>query len=179
MAEDLEASLKKWAEGALEGMGVSRENIANFAELEDKLIANMRATYSEKAIDFSLNPKNMGKLESPDSFARVTGSCGDTIEIYLNIRNGIIAEANFTTDGCVSSIAAGGMVAELARGRRLAEVEQISQEEVLSALGGLPEENEHCALLAADTMKEAIKNYLDNNRDKTATRGDDLSGETG
>ena len=35
-----------------------------------------------------------------------------------------------------------------------------SQQDVLDALGGLPKENEHCALLAVNAIKDAIKNYL-------------------
>ncbi|MCD6567522.1 MAG: iron-sulfur cluster assembly scaffold protein [Dehalococcoidia bacterium] len=127
-------------------------------------MANMRATYSDTAIDFSLNPRNMGKLESPDGFGRVTGPCGDTMEIYLKAENGSIIDARFITDGCVTSIAAGSMVTELARGKSLVEAGKISQGEVLQALEGLPEESEHCALLAADTLKEAIKNCLDSKR---------------
>ena len=42
----------------------------------------------------------------------------------------------------------------------ISEAQRISQHDVLAALGGLPEESEHCALLAADTLKEAIKDYL-------------------
>jgi len=41
-----------------------------------------------------------------------------------------------------------------------AEVSKITQKDVLNALGGLPEESIHCALLAANTLKGAIKDYL-------------------
>jgi len=52
------------------------------------------------------------------------------------------------------------MVTEMAKGKSLAEAQRISQEKVLNALGGLPEESQHCALLAADTLKAAIRDYL-------------------
>jgi nitrogen fixation NifU-like protein len=52
------------------------------------------------------------------------------------------------------------MITELARGKNVGEARKISQQDVLGALGGLPQESEHCALLAADTLKEAIKDYL-------------------
>jgi nitrogen fixation NifU-like protein len=52
------------------------------------------------------------------------------------------------------------MVTELAKGKSLTEARKISQKDVLDALGGLPEESQHCALLAANTLKAAIKNYL-------------------
>jgi nitrogen fixation NifU-like protein len=52
------------------------------------------------------------------------------------------------------------MVTELAKGKSISEALKITQQDVLNALGGLPEESLHCALLAADTLKEAIKGYL-------------------
>jgi nitrogen fixation NifU-like protein len=52
------------------------------------------------------------------------------------------------------------MVTELVKGKNITEAQRISQEDILDALGGLPEESLHCALLAANTLKEAIKDYL-------------------
>jgi nitrogen fixation NifU-like protein len=52
------------------------------------------------------------------------------------------------------------MVTELAKGKTVIQAQKISQQDVLSALGGLPEESQHCALLAANTLREAVKDYL-------------------
>ena len=41
----------------------------------------------------------------------------------------------------------------------LAEAARIDQADVLAALGGLPERSEHCALLAASTLKAAIEDF--------------------
>jgi nitrogen fixation NifU-like protein len=107
-----------------------------------------------------MNPRNLGDMEDADGFARVTGPCGDTMEIWLRAKNGDLTDATFLTDGCGTSIASGSMVTEMAKGKNITEAQKISQQDVLSALGGLPEESQHCALLAADTLKEAIRNYL-------------------
>ena len=82
------------------------------------------------------------------------------MEIYLRVKNGRVANATFWTDGCGPSIASGSMVTELVKGKTIPKVWKISKQDVLDALGGLPEESLHCALLAADTLKEAIKNYF-------------------
>jgi nitrogen fixation NifU-like protein len=82
------------------------------------------------------------------------------MEIWLNVKNGAIAQAAFWSDGCGTTIAAGSMVTELAKGKTIAGASRISQKDVLDALGGLPEESVHCALLAANTLREAIKDYL-------------------
>ena len=133
---------------------------SEFDELQELIIADARKIYSETAIDHSMNPRNVGDMEDVDGFAKVIGSCGDAMEIWLKVKNGTIAGATFMTDGCGTSIASGSMVTEMAKGRTILEAQRISQQDVLSALGGLPEESEHCALLAADTLKAAIRDYL-------------------
>jgi nitrogen fixation NifU-like protein len=132
----------------------------SFKELEQSIMVEMKKVYSEKTIDHFLNPRNLSEIPAPDGFGRVTGSCGDTMEICLKVRDGRVTNASFWTDGCGTSIASGSMVTEMAKGRDVSEAQRISQHDVLAALGGLPEESEHCALLAADTLKEAIKDYL-------------------
>jgi len=126
-----------------------------------ELIRNeMRKVYSEAVIDHSMNPRNLGSMNAANGFARVTGPCGDTMEIWLRVRNDTIAGATFMTDGCGTTIAAGSMVTEMAKGKSVAQVWKVSQQDVLGALGGLPEESEHCALLAANTLKAAVNDYL-------------------
>ena len=133
---------------------------SSWEQFEELIKAEMRKVYSETAIDHAMNPRNVGDMDNADGFAKVTGSCGDTMEIRLKVKNDAIADATFMADGCGTSIASGSMVTEIAKGKNVSEARKISQQDVLSALGGLPEESEHCALLAANTLKEAIRDYL-------------------
>jgi nitrogen fixation NifU-like protein len=105
------------------------------------------------------HPRNYGPLDNWSGHARITGPCGDTIEIWLDIDNGKIARAGFVTDGCGSSRACGSMATELATGRSPEDAAGIEQAEILAALGGLPEKSRHCARLAADTLHAAIRDY--------------------
>jgi len=132
----------------------------SFKELEETVMEDMRKVYSEKTIEHFLNPRNLGEIQAPDGFGRVTGPCEDTMVMYLKVNNGRIISAKFTTDGCGPSIASGSMATELVKGKSIAEAQRITQADVLNALGGLPEESLHCALLAANTLREAIKDYL-------------------
>jgi nitrogen fixation NifU-like protein len=132
----------------------------SFKELEQSIMAEMKKVYSEKTIDHFLNPRNLGEIPLHDGFGKVTGPCGDTMEISLKVRDGRVMNASFWTDGCGTSIASGSMVTELARGKSVLEAQKITQQDVLDALGGLPEDSRHCALLAANTLREAIKDYL-------------------
>jgi nitrogen fixation NifU-like protein len=133
---------------------------SSWEQFEELIKAQMRKIYSETAVEHSMNPRNLGDMEDADGFAKVTGSCGDTMEIWLKVKGGTNANASFLTDGCGTSIASGSMVTELAKGKSVSEAQRLSQQDVLNALGGLPRESEHCALLAADTLKEAIRDYL-------------------
>ena len=132
---------------------------AAWEEFQELIKAQMRKIYSETVIDHAMNPRNLGDMEDADGFGRVTGPCGDTMEIWLRAKNGGLTDATFLTDGCGTSLASGSMVTEMAKGKEITEALKISQQDVLTALGGLPEESQHCALLAANTLKEAIRNY--------------------
>jgi len=124
----------------------------SFKELEQSIMEDMKGVYSEKTIDHFLNPRNLGKIPAPDGIGRITGPCGDTMEICLKVRHSRVTNASFWTDGCGPSIASGSMVTEMAKRMNIGEAQRISQHDVLAALGGLPEESEHCALLAANTL---------------------------
>ena len=134
-------------------------------EMQASIIEDAREEFSEEVVNRWLNPKNIGKMENPDGVGRITGPCGDTVEIFLKVRNDIITNAMFMTDGCGTTIAAGSMTTDLATGKDIKGALKISQEIILDALGGLPDDSKHCALLASNTLKDAIKDYLAYKRD--------------
>jgi nitrogen fixation NifU-like protein len=82
------------------------------------------------------------------------------MSIWLKVNGDTIINASFMTDGCGTTIASGSMVTEMVKGKRISQAQKITQRDVLDALGGLPQESEHCALLAANTLKAAIKDYV-------------------
>jgi nitrogen fixation NifU-like protein len=133
---------------------------SSWDKFQELVRAKMLELYSEAVVEHSMNPRNMGEIEGADGFARVNGPCGDTMQLWLKLKGETIQKASFLTDGCGTSVASGSMVTELARGKKISQAQKISQQDVLDALGGLPEESEHCALLAADTLKAAIRDYL-------------------
>jgi len=116
--------------------------------------------YSEAVIDHAARPRNLGPMASPDGYAVITGPCGDTMQIWLRVRNNIITAASFITDGCGPSIASGSIATELAGGKSIADAMRIGQADILKALDDLPDDSRHCALLAANTLKAAIRDYI-------------------
>ena len=129
-------------------------------KLQEQIFEETRKVYGEEVFNRWQNPKFMGRMTNASCVGRLTGTCGDRMEIYLRIRNDKVEEVSFFTEGCGASVACGSMVAELATGKDLEEASQIGGDTVLMALGGLPEEENHCAFLAAETLLAAIHEWM-------------------
>jgi nitrogen fixation NifU-like protein len=117
---------------------------------------NEHKRLSAAARERAHQPRNYGPLPKWNGHARITGSCGDTMEFWIEGQEERIASIGFTTNGCGTSRAAGSMASELAYHLRFHQAADIAQADILYALGGLPAESEHCALLAISTLRAAI-----------------------
>ena len=95
-------------------------------------------------------------MEDPHGRATVTGPCGDTITIFLEMNDDKIVYARFVTDGCMTRVVAVNMACELSTGRTIGDSFKISDEVILENLGGLPDESTHCSLLAFNTLRETL-----------------------
>jgi nitrogen fixation NifU-like protein len=129
------------------------------AELQQQIDEQERALYSAKVIEEAHNPKNLGRMAGSDAYGIVHGWCGDTMEVYLRLNGDRIREATFMTDGCGPSVACGSMLTKMLTGMSSDEASEITPENLIAALDGLPEESLHCAELAVSTLREAIANY--------------------
>ena len=139
----------------------------NFVQkLQKQIYKDTKETYGIAAFERWLNPLYMGSIDNPDGYARVKGSCGDTMEIFLKFENERVMGASYRTDGCGSSNVCGSFAAEMALGRSLDELLEITGEAILEKLGGLPKEEEHCAFLSAETLQEALNDYMIKTRGK-------------
>jgi len=127
--------------------------------------ASEAAGLSPVLLDHARNPRNVGGLADADGFATVLGACGDSMDMWIKVKDGTISRIAFWTDGCGTTIACGSVATEMARGKPIGEASRVTAEDIARALGGLPEEHVHCAGLAASTLKKAIFDYL-NTRDE-------------
>jgi len=123
-------------------------------------IEEVRKVYSETVASHATSPRNMGSLSNADGFASMTGPCGDTIELWLKVNSRTISGATFSADGCAATVACGSIITELVKGKTVAEAQRIGQTDIVDALDGLPDGNHHCALLAANTIKAAVTDYV-------------------
>lgn len=139
-------------------------NDNTFDALVDKIqgeaFDEAKEVLGEKGFDRWRNPKFCGRLEGADGYAKLTGDCGDTMEMYIKIHGEIVGQVGYFTDGCSSSSVAGSFAAELATGMGFTEVLDLSGKDVLNEVGRFPESEEHCAHLAIRTLQEALNSYL-------------------
>ena len=99
------------------------DTLDDFVEdLQKRIYEETREAYGDAAFERWLNPIHQGTLDDPDGYARITGSCGDTMEIYLKLENGKVKEAAYRTDGCGSSSVCGSYAAEMAHDKTPDEV---------------------------------------------------------
>lgn len=121
----------------------------------------MKVEYiSLRAYERFENPRNMGALPDANGHARITGPCGDTVEIRLRVEDGWVRAATFITTGCGPSRACGSMATELIIGRSIQTALELEQEDILEELEPFPESSRHCALLAANTVKAAAQDFV-------------------
>lgn len=129
-------------------------------EIQKIVSGDLRRIYNETVADHIINPRNAGSLTDPDGFASRHSSCGECMEIWLKVKNNRVNEVSFWTDGCAATIACGSMASELAKGKNISDILKMEFMAVVNGLDGLPEGNYHCAELAADALKAAVKDYL-------------------
>ncbi len=117
--------------------------------------------YTEQVMDHFTNPRNVGEIEDASGVGEVGNMrCGDIMRIYLKVNDqDVIEDIKFRTFGCAAAIATSSKITELVKGKTISEALVITNKHVAEELGGLPQPKMHCSNLAADALKEAIKDY--------------------
>ncbi len=117
-----------------------------------------RSVYSAELLDHFQNPRNTGEIEAPDSFARSQNpACGDILELTLKLDGSRVSDIRFRAKGCVPAMACGSAITELIKGKSLGEARQVSREELLRKVGGLPQASTHASQLAMDTLAALLR----------------------
>ena len=139
-------------------------SLDKFADrLQEEINQDVIQTYGERVYERWRNPRFGGRMESPTGYGRVTGNCGDTMEIFLRLEGGLVSDASFTTDGCGCSAVCASVACELAIGKEPEKVADVTGEMILRVLGGLPEDDVHCGFLAAETLQAAVDDCMNRN----------------
>lgn len=116
--------------------------------------------YTDTVIDHFMCPRNAGSM--PDADAEATAgdpSCGDSLTLYLKVKDDVIERVSYLVFGCAAAIAAGSMTSELILGKTLSEALEVTDTDIANALGGLPDHKLHCSVLGASAVKKTIEAY--------------------
>ncbi|MEX2237982.1 MAG: iron-sulfur cluster assembly scaffold protein [Dehalococcoidia bacterium] len=125
----------------------------------------MEAGYSETTLDHYEAPRNRGSTTQPDAVAfSLNPVCGDTLRLFLSLRDGRIEKASFEAEGCVAAVAAGSITTELVQGLAVEEAASIDREKIETALGGLPPSRAHGPALAAHVLGLALSQLAQEGR---------------
>ena len=136
------------------------EGYTTSKELKAELSLLAEAGYSRKAIELYDGKINVGVMENPDVALAYTGPCGDTIKLYLKIgKDDVIEDAKFQYLGCPASAICGSTLTQIIKGKTLQEAKKITEDDVLGNLGGLSDEECHCAELNVTTLHKTISKY--------------------
>ncbi len=118
--------------------------------------------YSEKVMDHYRHPRNVGKILDADVIGEAGSlACGDSLKLYLKIKDGVVTDAKFQTFGCGSAVASSSILTEMVIGKPLEEVRKITNADIAKELDGLPPEKMHCSVMGHEALEDALKKYYD------------------
>lgn len=114
--------------------------------------------YSPQVLDHFQHPRNPGEVANPDASAEIENpACGDVLRLTMRVTDGRIEEIRFLAQGCVPAMACASLLTELVQGKSVVEARQLRREDLIRALGGLPQASTHASHLAIDTLAAVIQ----------------------
>lgn len=137
----------------------------NSDDVLERVISQMKGIYTDVVIDHAINTRNLGHMPDYDGMGKATSSCGETIHMWLKVKDDKVTQASFETDGCAATLACGSMATEMAIGKDVLDAQKIKQKDILEALEGLPDHNQELAKVASRAIKNAVSDYLVIKRD--------------
>lgn len=133
--------------------------------------------YSDKVMDHYRNPRNVGKIEDADVIGEAGSlTCGDSLKLYLKIKDGVVTDAKFQTFGCGSAVASSSILTEMVIGKPIEEVRKITNADIAKELDGLPPEKMHCSVMGHEALEDALKKYYDEEITFEGVNRDDTTG---
>lgn len=128
----------------------------------------MYSEYSMKVIEHFMSPRNVGSMKDPDGEGTYGDlKCGDSLTIYIKVKDNVITDISFLVFGCTASIATSSMITEMAKGKTIEEAEAITEKQLIDALDGLPQSKLHCSVLGVKGLRAAIDNYKERKREES------------
>jgi nitrogen fixation NifU-like protein len=117
--------------------------------------------YTDKVLEHFTNPRNIGEIPDANGIGTIgSEECGDMIRVWIKITDERLTDIKYKVFGCPAAIACCSMMTELAMGKHIDDANELTDEQVAEALGGLPAQKYHCSNLAASALHKAIMDYV-------------------
>ena len=85
-------------------------------------MSELRELYQEVILDHNKNPRNFKKLELHSHHANGHNPlCGDKLELFLEVVEGIIKDISFVGSGCAISTSSASLMTQFLKGKSIAE----------------------------------------------------------
>ena len=89
---------------------------------------DLRELYQELIVDHSKRPRNFGKPENFNYCAKgFNPLCGDKLNLFLQVEDGVIRDAKFEGSGCAISTASASLMTETLKGQTLRQADALFQ----------------------------------------------------
>ncbi|MGM0418938.1 MAG: iron-sulfur cluster assembly scaffold protein [Thermodesulfobacteriota bacterium] len=122
--------------------------------------------HSKNYLEMAFSSERSEYVENPDGYGCKTGECGDTITFYLTLSGEKLEFVSYQVNGCINTNACSATLSKLTEGKSIDEAWEITPEDIADYLETLPEDEIHCAELAAGAfflaLNDAGKKATDN-----------------
>ena len=117
--------------------------------------------YAKELLDHYKNPRNFGKLEDSNITSdEYNPSCGDRVQIFINIKNDKVKDISFVGEGCVISLATASILTDFVKNRYISEILSLNSTDILNLIKiELGPTRLKCALLPLYAIQNGIKKF--------------------
>jgi len=122
--------------------------------------------HNHRVVSYAQERKHFGTLPGADAFGQSCCDCADDVRIWLNFgHDERVIQVAYYTEGCITSLAAGSALCEMALGKTTKELMSITSEGLNQLLGGLPPSHVHTLQPVLQALKEAVADFVAVKRD--------------
>src|SRR5690606_6990707 len=130
-------------------------------ELFDDNLIGDEQMYMENILDHSKHPHNAGSIpDATFTHQEINTSCGDTIGLYVRLKDGRVDDVKFDGHGCAISQASVSMLTDHIKGKTVEELRALTKEDIFALLGiKVSMTRLRCALLGLKTLEVGLEQH--------------------
>ncbi|MFO8034118.1 MAG: iron-sulfur cluster assembly scaffold protein [Candidatus Bipolaricaulota bacterium] len=114
--------------------------------------------YAEVILEHWRRPCNKGRLRAPDREAvEANPLCGDVVRLQLELEGELVQDVRYDGEGCAISQAAASLLTNRIKGKTIAQLVELGDQEFLGELGEVVATRASCALLPLRALRRALK----------------------